>query len=117
MEKLEKDILELLDQDVKKVKPQLTETVKDILKENFSKHPIIIAHLNEIPLGEVIINSSDFELNFDYSATGLEELIEKNVLAKERVDAFKQAYLNPLEKYCLLLVHPAIQKFVFLPTK
>jgi uncharacterized protein YutE (UPF0331/DUF86 family) len=109
--------LELLKDDIAFYKDMLKEVSSDILKEGFSKFPVFIAHQEPIKIGEMIIDASEYSRSYNISATVLEELLEKNIVTKEREESFKAAYKNPEQFLCILLVTEKGASFVFVPFK
>lgn len=117
---MDKDLsvnLELLKDDLEYYNDMLKEVTTDILGEGFSKYPVYIAHQEPVKLGELIIDASEFQRSFNISAATLEQLAEKNVVAKGREEDFKQAYKDPTKFMCVLLVTEQGASFVFVPFK
>lgn len=109
--------LELLKDDLAFYNEMLIEVSADILSEGFSKYPIFIAHQEEIKIGEKIIDAEELQRSFHISATVVEELIEKNIVTAENEDRFKQAFKDPKNFACILLVTDKGANFVFVPFK
>ncbi|TAE88630.1 MAG: hypothetical protein EAY81_02765 [Bacteroidetes bacterium] len=109
--------LELLKDDIEFYQGMLKEVSADILNEGFSKYPVFIAHQEPIKLGEMIIDASEYSRSYNISATVLEELLERNIVTKEREQSFKDAYKNPSQFLCILLVTDKGASFVFVPIK
>ena len=109
--------LELLKDDIEFYQGMLKEVSADILTEGFSKYPVFIAHHEPIKLGEMIIDASEYSRSYNISATVLEELLERNIVTKEREQSFKDAYKNPNQFLCILLVTDKGASFVFVPIK
>jgi hypothetical protein len=109
--------LELLKDDIEFYQGMLKEVSADILTEGFSKYPVFIAHQEPIKLGEMIIDASEYSRSYNISATVLEELLERNIVTKEREQSFKDAYKNPNQFLCILLVTDKGASFVFVPIK
>lgn len=117
---MDKDLsvnLELLKDDLEYYNDMLKEVTADILEEGFSKYPVYIAHQEPVKLGELIIDASEFQRSFNISAATLEQLMEKNVVAKGREEDFKQAFKDPRKFICVLLVTEQGASFVFVPFK
>ena len=111
----EKEVLVMLDQDVKVLKAELKETIDDIIKEGFSHYPILITHLQEIEIAERIIDKDLYQTHFHFSATTLEQMVERGVITKDKEAAFKKQYDANKGSYCVLMLHPEVMKFVFTP--
>ncbi len=113
----EKEILTLLDQDIKVIKKELKEIVDAIIKGGYSKFPVLISHLEDISIAQKVIDKETHQTHFNYSASILEELVHKGVIVKEKQTSFEQRLTSNKKEYCLLLLHPDVMKFVFLPLK
>lgn len=109
--------LELLKDDLAFYNDMLKEVSSDILTEGFSKYPVFIAHQEPVKLGDLIIDASEYQRSFNISATVLEELVEKQVITKDREEQFKQAFKDPAQSMCVLLVTDKGANFVFVPFK
>lgn len=109
--------LELLKDDLAFYNDMLKEVSDDILKENFSKYPVFIAHQEPVKIGDLIIDASEHQRSFNISATVLEELLEKNIVTTDREESFRTAYKEPDKFMCVLLVTDKGASFVFVPFK
>lgn len=109
--------LELLKDDLAFYNDMLKEVTADILGEGFSKFPVFIASQEPVKIGELILDASEYKRSFNISATVLEELMEKNIVTKEREDKFKEAYKDPRKFLCVLFVANSGASFVFVPFK
>jgi hypothetical protein len=110
-----KKLLDVLHQDLAFYSGMIKEVSKDMIKEGFTKYPIFVAHQHEVKLGEPILLKDDYARDFNINATTLEELIEKKLVLKERVNEFKTNYKNPDKYMCVLLVTVAGAHFIFAP--
>jgi hypothetical protein len=109
----EKEILYNLESDIKVLKKELNETVKAIVDGGYSKFPVIIAHADEIAIAQKVIDRSDHQTHFHFSASTLEEMVTREIVVKEREADFKQQFQGNSDKFCVLLVHPESMKFIF----
>jgi hypothetical protein len=109
--------LELLKDDLAFYNDMLKEVSADILREGFSKYPIFIAHQEPIKIGDMIIDATEFTRSFNISATVLEDLLEKNIVTKDREESFKAAFKDAAKFMCVLLVTDKGASFVFVPFK
>lgn len=109
--------LELLKDDIEFYQDMLKEVSSDILSEEFSKFPVFVAHQEPIKIGEMIIDASEHSRSYNISATVLEELVEKNIVTKEREEIFKSAYKDAKQYFCILLIAEKGASFVFVPIK
>jgi hypothetical protein len=109
--------LELLKDDLAFYNDMLKEVSADILHEGFSKYPIFIAHQEPIKIGDMIIDATEYSRSFNISATVLEDLLEKNIVTKEREESFKAAFKDASQFMCVLLVTDKGANFVFVSFK
>ncbi len=107
--------LELLKDDLEFYNNMLKEVSDDILKEGFSEYPVFIAHQDEIKIGDLLLEASEYNRSYNISATVLEDLLEKGVIEQHKSDEFKKAYKNPKENMCILLVIPEGISIIFMP--
>ena len=113
----EQEILKLLELDFAALKTELKDTADAIKKDGYSKYPVLLAHVQDLDIAEKIIDSNLHNSGFSYSASTLEELIEKGVILKERQIAFEEQFKANSDKYCILLIHPELMRFIFTPLK
>ncbi|MES2380975.1 MAG: hypothetical protein V4538_08035 [Bacteroidota bacterium] len=98
-----------------------TESVKEVaiemVKENFTQFPIFLASAHEVKIGELILSMRDFARDNDIYASTLEELVERKVIAEDKVAEFKTAYKNYKKFCCVLWLTPQTAQFVYIPYK
>ncbi len=113
----EKEVLKLLQNDLKTLSSELKETADTIIEEGYSNYPILIAHVQELRIAEQIIDSALHQTAYYFSASTLEELIKEKVILSERKGDFETQFKNNKDQYCVLLLHPDVMRFVFTPLK
>ncbi len=97
--------------------------VANILKEasyqmrarKISQYPIFPISRQEIPLGQILMDSNTSSLDWNYHISYLEEFVERNLIVKPAnfIEAYKDA-----DEFCCLFVIDIAQdftKFVFIP--
>ncbi len=109
----EKEFLYNLESDVKLLQKELSEIVKAIVDGGYSKFPVVLAHPEKLAIAQQVIDKDEYHTNYNYSASTLEELTARSIVVKEREEDFKKQFLIHTDKYCVLLVHPQIMKFIF----
>lgn len=97
------------------MKESIRETAMDIIKEGYSKHPVFIAHKEEIKIGEIILDKEDMATLWSISASTLEEFVEKGLIQEDKKDFFVEQYKDPKQFICLFVIHGASARFVFVP--
>jgi len=114
-EEVFKKLLDLLNDDLAFYADMMKEVSREMIKEEFTKYPVFIAHQHEVKVGEPILLRADYARDFNINASTLEELTEKNLIMPERVDDFKASYKNPNKFMCVLFITTAGAHFVFAP--
>ena len=104
-----------ISQDFIKVADNLKEASYQIRKRGFSDFPIFIISESEIPLGQLLYKKTEVGTKWNYFVTYMDEFIERKIIEKDKVDAFKETYKNPDEFCCLFVVDAAFTRFVFIP--
>ncbi len=97
------------------MKESIKETSGDIIKGGYSKHPIFIAHREDIEIGEVILDKDDMSTHWSISASTLEEFVDKGVVQADKSDYFKENFKDPKEFICMFVIHDTEARFVFIP--
>jgi nitrogenase molybdenum-iron protein alpha/beta subunit len=111
----ETEILRKLELDVKAFAEQLKETRDAIVSGGYSEFPVLIAHYEDIGIAQKVMDKELFSSNFHYSASTLEELIERKIVLKERKAGLENAIKTKKDSVCILLLHPEVMKFIFTP--
>ena len=76
-----------------------------IRDENVSNYPIFALHRDEeFPIGLRFVEHQQFQLNYSYNVTTLEEMVAKSIVALENVDEFRKIYKNPDDFFCFLII-------------
>ncbi|SMO59272.1 hypothetical protein [Solitalea koreensis] len=104
-----------LEADLKIYREPIREVAEEILREQFSRYPIFVAHQHEVKLGELILDKSELKTNWSIQASTLEEFVEKGIIQRERQELFENNYKDPKQFMCLFVVVPEGANFVFYP--
>ena len=107
--------LKSLEKDLRYYEESIKDISIEILKSELSKYPVFLAHQHEIELGELILDKNELGTDWSIHATTMEELIEKNLILKERKEFFELNYKDPKGFICLLVIVPEGANFVFYP--
>ncbi len=102
-------------QDFIKVSDNIKEASYQIRKRGFSDFPIFIISKTEIPIGQLLYKKEELGTIWNYFVTYLDELIQRKIIEKGKVDEFKKTYKNPEDYCCLLVIDAGFVNFVFLP--
>jgi hypothetical protein len=103
-----------ISQDFVKVADTLKEASYQIRKAGFA-HPIFSISREDIPVGQLLLAKTEQGLDWNYYASFLDEFIQRELVAKDREEAFVEAYKDPDEFCCLFVVDKEFTSFVFIP--
>jgi hypothetical protein len=98
---------------------QVSDTLKEasyqIRKREISRFPIFVFAKQEYPLGTLLINADELDLDWHIFASYLEDFVQRQVISPDRIEDFEQAYKNPDEFCCLFVIDEGFTNFVFVP--
>lgn len=110
-----KSPLENLKKQLKKLNNELKEVHEAIRSENYSEYPVFVAHQENAKIGESLFDRKEYGFDYSINATTIERFKELKIITDERIPAFKEAYGNPSEKFCVFWINGAETHFIFLP--
>lgn len=108
-------LLETLKKDIAFYKPYLKETADEMLSGGFTRFPVFIASQHQVNLGQPLFDRLEFDRLWNINATSVEDLTQAGAILPDKLEPFKQAYKNPADSMCLLMVTDAGAHFVFMP--
>jgi len=111
---LEKE-LKALEAELTEYSGQLLEITRELMKERVSEFPIFIAHQADVYIGEIIIDKNEYEVDFSLSVSTVEEFVETGLIQKEKLAAFREAFVNPLKNMCVFWVHGDNARYILFP--
>jgi len=100
--------------DFVKVAETLKEASYQIRKANFS-FPIFPISKVHIPIGQMLIERDKLDLQWNYYASFLDEFLQRELIAVEKEEEFKNSFKDPDEFCCLFVVDEEFTNFVFIP--
>ncbi|HCW06607.1 MAG TPA: hypothetical protein DGG95_04485 [Cytophagales bacterium] len=103
-----------ISQDFVKVADTLKEASYQIRKNGFD-FPVFPISKEEIPIGQLLIGKFELNLDWNYYASFMDEFVQRELIAKDKQDDFKNAYKDPDEFCCLFVVDEEFTNFVFIP--
>lgn len=103
-----------ISQDFVKIADPLKEASYRIRKEGFA-YPIFAIAKDDISIGQLLFGKDELGLAWNYNASFLDEFIQRELIAENRADVFKNNYKDPDEFCCLFVVDRDFTKFVFIP--
>lgn len=93
----------------------LKEASYQIRTRGFSDFPIFPVSKLELPIGQLLISKEEMEIDWNYNTTYLDEFIQREIVAEDKVEEFKKAYKDPDEFCCLFVVDNDFTNFLFIP--
>lgn len=100
--------------DFVKVSDTLKEASYRIRKAGFD-FPIFPISKNEQPIGQILIDKQQLDLDWNYYVTFLDEFIQRGLVDKIKEDVFKENYKDPDEFCCLFVIDEDFHRFVYIP--
>jgi hypothetical protein len=108
-------LLGVVSSDFVKVSDQLKEASYQIRQRGFSGFPIFVTAKRPVELGILLLEAQQFENDFEYRATFLDEFVQRGLIAEEAIEAFKENYKNPDEYCCLFVIESDFAGFIHIP--
>ncbi|MDW8273874.1 MAG: hypothetical protein RMJ53_06570 [Chitinophagales bacterium] len=112
---LDEELLQQLNEDLSVCRNYLKQLSVAIRKGDVSKYPIFIAHREEVDLGIPVIHRSEMDLFWSFSASHLEDFVNKKIISPEKVQDFIRAYRDPAVFMCIFMIDAQEGVFIFLP--
>ncbi|OUJ74182.1 hypothetical protein [Hymenobacter crusticola] len=97
------------------VSDTLMEASSQIRKRDISKYPIFVFARQEVPLGGLLVNADELNLEWHVFASYLELFVQQQIISPENVEAFEQTYKEPNEYCCLFVLDEEFTNFVYIP--
>lgn len=114
----ENPILKSLKKDLEYYNDYILGFSREILDSGISKYPIFIAYQSgAVKLGSQVIDHSSLYTTWSINASALEEFVKKDIIARDKVDAFRQHYKDPETHMCVFVVVANEAGFAYLPFK
>ena len=114
MEKQEEQYRKLV-QEIKPFLSLLSQASEAILQQEVSSYPIFILHQSQVALGVQLVDREESSSPWSVQVTTLEELVAKNVVNLDKLEAFRRVYKDPTAYFCLLMLTDDRASFLFLP--
>ncbi|GAB2450665.1 hypothetical protein GCM10011375_35920 [Hymenobacter qilianensis] len=97
------------------VSDTLKEASYQIRKREISKYPIFVFARQEVPLGGLLVNADELNLEWHVFASYLDVFVQQRVISPEGIEAFEQTYKDPEEYCCLFVLDEEFTNFVYVP--
>lgn len=103
-----------ISQDFVKVADTLREASYQIRKAGF-EYPVFPICKEHQPVGQLLIDRTPHDTQWNYYASFLDEFVQRDLVEKDKIEDFQNAYKNPDEFCCLFVVDKTFTNFVFIP--
>jgi hypothetical protein len=103
-----------ISEDFVKVADTLKEASYQIRTAGF-EYPIFPICKREQPIGQILLQPHVNGTAWNYYASFLNEFVQRDLVAKDKVEDFEKAYKDPDEFCCLFVIDPQFTKIVFIP--
>lgn len=110
-----KKLLGKVSEDFIKVAEHIREASYQIRKRKFSEYPLFIMTLQEIEVGQLLFEKTDFSTVYQYKVSMLEEFVQRELIAQNSEELFIENYKNADEYACLFVMDEDFAGFVFMP--
>jgi hypothetical protein len=97
------------------VSDTLSEASAQIRKRDISQYPIFVFAKQEVPLGGLLVNADEMQLEWHVFASYLELFVQQGIVSAEGVEAFQATYKDANEFCCLFVLDEEFTNFVFVP--
>ncbi len=101
--------------DFVKVADKLQEASYLIRKQKDYTYPIFPISKVPLSIGALLIEKGEVDNQWHYYAAYLDALIQYGLIAQDKAAVFQNAYKDPDEFCCLLVVDPDFTSFVYIP--
>lgn len=110
-----KKLLGKVSEDFIKVAEHIREASYQIRKRKFSDFPLFILTHQEIEIGQLLFEKTDFSTVYQYKVSMLEEFVQRELIAENSQALFVENYKNAEEYACLFVMDEDFAGFVFMP--
>lgn len=114
---IDEELFESLHEDLEICRDYIKQVAFGMIKGGVSNFPVFIAVRgeNDVDLGLPLIKREDFDISWNFNASHLEDLVNKGIILKYKVQEFIKAYKNPQYYMCIFVVQESSGSFVFMP--
>jgi hypothetical protein len=108
-------VLESLQNDLEQVGPTLQKLAQMVISEEISEYPIFVAAHQMVEIGKPVFDLDDVQVNWFFSISTMEEILQKGILKSENLNRFRRTYSDPAEKACIFVITEELAQIVFVP--
>lgn len=94
---------------------QFLEISRELIQEKYTVHPIFVASKTPVQLGEVLLDSKEYEIPYSINVATLEEFLETGLIQSDRVESFTNAFGDPLKAMCVFWVLNDNARYILIP--
>lgn len=107
--------LKELEQNLNIYKESIREISDEIIENKVSSYPLFIASREPVSLGKLILDKEELALEYSIFASTLEEFVARNIVTRDKLQAFKASYKNPAEFVCVFALLKDNAGFIYSP--
>ena len=108
-----------LQRDIKTYLPALGQAADTVVEQEVSNYPVFLAYPGDdlsTALGIAVLQAPTTRgVTWSVHVTTLEELVARQIVAREKVDNFRRVYRNTPNAICFLVWAEGESRFAFLP--
>ncbi len=105
----------LLQEELKVYRNAMNKALEIILAKGVTEYPIFVAHQDSFEAGIPIINRYEVKGNWNINVSSLEEFVQKKIILKSKLVAFKKSYKSTADFICFFVLSELGAQFVYLP--
>lgn len=105
----------LLQEELKVYKKAMNQALDIIQAKGVTEYPIFVAHQDTFEAGISIINRYEVKGNWNINVSSLEEFVQKKLILKSKVAAFKKSYKSIEDYICFFVLSELGAQFVYMP--
>ncbi len=88
----------------------------NLLDSGVSKFPIFVAYRDgEAKIGKPILQHKTLQTNWSINISLLEEFVKNNIVLRENLAEFRNAYKDPEIFMCVFVADPSFTGFIYMP--
>jgi hypothetical protein len=104
-----------LEEDLRRYRKALNEALEIMLDQDISNYPIFLIHQQELAMGVPVIEAGEQTGLWSVNASSLEEFALKELIESNKIDNFKEIYINHPDCFCLFVLSELGAQFIFYP--
>jgi len=111
-------MLETLHTIIKQYQTTFQNAINAVVEEDVSNYPILVAYPSHIQVQiGITIFGEDWNNDWMFRLTTLEELAVKKVIEMNKISEFRQLYKQRNKHFCVFLIEQNKTQWIFIPTE